>query len=82
MKLATRKDLKVPYRIYDDCDKEVGHFRTEKQARDFARKEAKKKIPVENSPGYNSFLVTHLYWDKDVEMVYEDEIISYSYRGK
>jgi len=76
--MTTRKVLKAPYRAYNTNDKEVGKFRTEKQAATFAKTYAKTATPVEN--GYNSILITHLYLEDDI--IYEDEVRSYQYSRK
>lgn len=76
--MTTRKILKAPYRAYDTNNKEVGKFRTEKQATTFAKTYAKVATPVDK--GYNSILITHLYLEDDI--IYEDEVRSYQYVRK
>jgi hypothetical protein len=72
------KLLKTPYHVYNGLDKDVGKFRTEKQAREFAKKLALKTVPI--GKGYDSFLVMYLY--REYGMIYEDEIEGYEYKGK
>jgi len=75
------KVLKAPYRAYDGVNKQIGKFRTEKQAHKFAKKIAEKLIP--SGDGYDTVLITHLYRDRNgTGIIYEDEIKSYSYKGE
>jgi hypothetical protein len=73
--------LKYPYRVYDGEDRELEKFQTEKQAREFAKQKAAKLVPSEEG-SYNTCLVTHLYKDKETGTIYEDEVTSYTYKGK